>query len=89
MKRTLIAKVLIAFLLLPTTGLAQTSSPVPLRTALNIAELATRLDQMIPRLMRDGDVPGLAVAVIDDGKVVWNRRLWSEERGHEAIQFTD
>jgi CubicO group peptidase (beta-lactamase class C family) len=41
--------------------------------ALHKAELAARLDQLIPRLMKDGDVPGLAVALIDDGKIIWNR----------------
>ncbi len=34
---------------------------------------AERLQRVIPDLMKKGDVPGLSVALIRDGKTVWNR----------------
>lgn len=34
---------------------------------------APRLERIIPRLMRKGDVPGLSVALIRDARVVWHR----------------
>ena len=44
-------------------------SPVPLRTDFRQAEL----DTVITRLMKEGDVPGLAIAVIKNGKVSLNQ----------------
>jgi CubicO group peptidase (beta-lactamase class C family) len=35
-------------------------------------DLAARLDSAVPVLMRVGDVPGLAAAVVRDGQVVWS-----------------
>jgi CubicO group peptidase (beta-lactamase class C family) len=78
MKKSLITTLTIAILCLPNStrsGSAQnaTPSPAPLRAALNKADLAARLDKSIPQLMKDGDVPGLSLAIIDNGAVVWNR----------------
>jgi CubicO group peptidase (beta-lactamase class C family) len=33
--------------------------------------LTARLENIIPQLMREGDVPGLAISLIRDGKVFW------------------
>jgi len=34
---------------------------------------AARLELLIPRLMKEGDVPGLSLAVVRDGRVTWHR----------------
>ena len=47
-------------------------TPASLRTKFNSGELSARLEKLIPRLMKEGDVPGLSVAIISNGKVIWN-----------------
>ena len=42
------------------------------RTPLREQDLAS-LDGLMPRLMRDGDVPGVSLAVVKDGRVLWRR----------------
>ncbi|HYJ46559.1 MAG TPA: serine hydrolase [Pyrinomonadaceae bacterium] len=37
--------------------------------------MASRLEQLIPQLMKEGGVPGLAILVIRDGKVFWEREF--------------
>ena len=36
-------------------------------------ELDSSLGRLIPRLMKDGDVPGVSMAVVEDGRVLWHR----------------
>ncbi|HEY6333397.1 MAG TPA: serine hydrolase [Blastocatellia bacterium] len=36
------------------------------------ADTISRLQSGIPRLMEQGDVPGLSIALISDGKIAWN-----------------
>jgi CubicO group peptidase (beta-lactamase class C family) len=36
-------------------------------------QLIAQLEKDIPQLMKDGEVPGLSIAVIDDAKVVWQQ----------------
>ena len=35
-------------------------------------EIASSLDRVVPRLMKDGDVPGLSMAIVRDGKILWH-----------------
>lgn len=56
----------------------QTASHAPasaerLKTRAGQEELGSELDLLVPRLMRDGDVPGLALAVVRDGRVLLRR----------------
>ncbi|HEX8492765.1 MAG TPA: serine hydrolase [Pyrinomonadaceae bacterium] len=44
-----------------------------LKTRVKKKELAARLESVIPQLMKEGDVPGLSVLLIRDGKVFWQR----------------
>ena len=44
-----------------------------LKTDLKKAELAARLERLIPQLMADGSVPGLSALLIRDNKVFWQR----------------
>src|SRR5215472_13521939 len=43
-----------------------------------------RLDELVPRLMREGDVPGVSVAVVRDGSVVWHRAFGVKDAGTGA-----
>ena len=38
-------------------------------------QLTAELEKDIPQLMKDGDVPGLSIAVIEDAKVVWQQNF--------------
>lgn len=43
-----------------------------------------RLDELVPRLMREGDVPGVSVAVVRDGSVAWHRTFGVKDAGTGA-----
>ena len=68
MKR-LIPILFITICLISNVAFAQ--KPVP-RATLNNAGVA-RLEQTIPHLMSEADIPGLSIAVIRDSKVIWTR----------------
>ncbi len=46
---------------------------VPLQTKVKKEEVIARLERELPQLMREGDVPGLALALVRDGEVVWHK----------------
>jgi CubicO group peptidase (beta-lactamase class C family) len=55
-----------------TTLAASPSGQEPaLRLSDPIDEVVADLEDYIPERMREGDVPGLAIALIRDGEVVW------------------
>jgi len=61
-------------------AVAQTKTPVgqaflPLKKSVKREEMASRLEQLIPRLMKEGVVPGLSILVIRDGKVFWQQQF--------------
>lgn len=69
---------IIAFSFLPIVqvrALAQdkAQNATPLRTKFKKNELSARLESLIPRLMNDGDVPGLAIAVVRGSEIFWHR----------------
>ena len=43
------------------------------RTGEKKEAIIARLEQRIPQLMKEGDVPGLSVAMLREGKLVWHR----------------
>ena len=45
----------------------------PLRTKVKKEELIAQLERVIPQLMKDGDVPGLAIALVRDSRIIWQR----------------
>jgi CubicO group peptidase (beta-lactamase class C family) len=51
------------------------SSPptAPLQTSVRPAQMIARLEERLPQLMKDADVPGLAIALVRDGEMVWHR----------------
>jgi len=72
--------------------------PAPLRTSDDVAELAADLEAFIPTLMSQAHVPGLSVAVIRGGRVVWDgafgvknvdtREAVTRDTRFEAASFT-
>jgi CubicO group peptidase (beta-lactamase class C family) len=48
-------------------------SPVPSKNTVRRKDLTSRLERIIPRLMKEGDVPGLSMALIRDAKVFWHQ----------------
>ncbi|HJQ68410.1 MAG TPA: serine hydrolase [Blastocatellia bacterium] len=71
----IVSLLIIALLCLPAPALTQDKpqSATPLRAKFKKNELSARLDSLIPRLMRDGDVPGLSIAVVRGSDVLYHR----------------
>jgi CubicO group peptidase (beta-lactamase class C family) len=73
MKYGLMRVVAIGILLSVSIGLrpgpAQTAAP--LKTGIPKEELISELESMIPRLMKEAKIPGLSIAVVRDGKLLW------------------
>jgi len=65
---TFIAMLLLAAL---TSALAQES--VPLKTDVEKQTLIAELEEVIPELMKKASIPGLSIAVIRDGEIIWSR----------------
>ena len=79
--RPLTAAALITLLLLSLlapTGFAQhparrASLPAATKSVPDGKATVARLETLIPQLMNDGDVTGLSIALIRDGKIEWAR----------------
>jgi CubicO group peptidase (beta-lactamase class C family) len=75
------AALLVAGLTAPASGqeaVNQSSPKVarsasPLKTTIGQGGLAEKLERLVPRLMADGDVPGVSLAVVRDGHVLWHK----------------
>ncbi|WP_165220968.1 serine hydrolase [Aquisphaera insulae] len=51
---------------------AASSPPKPLQTSAKPAQVTARLEARLPQLMNEAAVPGLAVALIRDGDLIWH-----------------
>jgi CubicO group peptidase (beta-lactamase class C family) len=51
---------------------------------MNSSEATSILDQLIPTLMREADVPGLAIAFIKAATVVWKRNFGVQDKETQA-----
>jgi CubicO group peptidase (beta-lactamase class C family) len=69
------ALVLLTVSLLPTPAAAQTRPPAPPPLLRKVSEpqLIARLERELPRLMADAGVPGLSIALVRGGRLVWHR----------------
>src|SRR4249920_1484471 len=56
--------------------------------AAEIAEIASRLDPLVARLLKDGDVPGLSLALVRDGRVALVRS-WGVKEASGAAPVTE
>jgi len=45
----------------------------PLRAKSKKEQVIAKLEQSVPQLMKDGDVPGLSIALLRNGELVWHR----------------
>lgn len=45
----------------------------PLQTKAKKEQIVAQLEQRIPQLMKDGDVPGLSIALLRNGELAWHR----------------
>ena len=63
--------VIICLLIASSHSFAQES--VPLKTDVDKKALISELEKVIPQLMKKAEVPGLSIAVIIDGKIIWSR----------------
>lgn len=58
------------------TSMAQNKpapEPIPLRTKDSKQQIVNRLETVVPRLLDEGLVPGLSIALIQKGKLVWHK----------------
>jgi CubicO group peptidase (beta-lactamase class C family)/Tfp pilus assembly protein PilF len=54
-------------------GAKASPPPAPLQTSAKPAQVIARLEARLPRLMKEGEVPGLAIALVRDGELAWHR----------------
>ncbi len=55
------------------SGQDKAQPATPVQTTASQSQLIARLEKSIPQLMKDGDVPGLAIALVRNGELVWHR----------------
>lgn len=74
----------------PTTGTAAQDAPPPLLVDREPSTLAADLEARIPALMKQARVPGLSIAIVHDGRVVWDGAFGvkSTESGAEVSPET-
>ena len=46
-------------------------APRPLQSNAKLEEITARLERNVPQWMKEGDVPGLSIALVRDGEIVW------------------
>jgi len=63
--------ILLGFLVALGPGSSQT--PAPLKTDIAKEKLVSELERTIPELMKEATIPGLSIAVIRDGKLLWTK----------------
>lgn len=75
MKKVIMTKAFIIFMtcILITGSHSLAQEPTPLKTDVDKKTLIAELEKVIPQLMKKADVPGLSVAVIKNGEIIWSR----------------
>jgi len=68
------AQAAVIYGLLPPAPCAQENpKPIPSKNRARSARLAADLEQLLPRLMKESVVPGLAIALVQDGTLLWQK----------------
>jgi CubicO group peptidase (beta-lactamase class C family) len=70
--KQLITKTIFTFLSLSLTVIPTPAQHVAIQTTFD-KQLITRLEQTIPPLMAQGDIPGLSIALVRNAEIVWSR----------------
>jgi CubicO group peptidase (beta-lactamase class C family) len=74
MKSSLTAFLAVVLAVWPVSSPAQGSkSSGPLNTKVKTEQIIARLEERLPQLMKVADVPGMSVALLRDGEIVWHR----------------
>src|SRR5262245_21676326 len=66
-------RLIMALGLLLCLAAASFAQDVPLATSAKTSQLIASLEQLVPQLMKDGDVPGLSAVLVRNGQVAWQR----------------
>jgi len=78
------AALLLLTALLPAAAAAQTAPP-PLLKKVSQAEIIARLERRLPQLMAEADVPGLSVALVRGGRLVWHKGFGVRAAGTKEL----
>jgi CubicO group peptidase (beta-lactamase class C family) len=71
--RPIAISIVIFLLSIPFVTLQAQQTNQPLRNRVKKEQLIQRLEQLIPRLLKEGDVPGLSIALLQNSAVVWHK----------------
>ena len=52
-----------------------------LKTKVKKEELIARLEKFIPQVMKDGEVPGLSIALVRDSQILWHSGFGVKDAG--------
>lgn len=63
---------IIGMCLLAAVGLSLAQKNVPLKTDVEKQTLIAELEEVVPGLMEKASIPGLSIAVIRDGEIIWS-----------------
>jgi CubicO group peptidase (beta-lactamase class C family) len=64
------------------------SSSRAFRTPVGVGDISSRISQAVPPALRDGHVPGAAIALVHGGRVVWTRGFGSAAAGAAVTPAT-
>jgi CubicO group peptidase (beta-lactamase class C family) len=68
-----IAFIIVIICLLTASSHGFTQESAPLKTDVDKKALISELEKVIPQLMKKAEIPGLSIAVVMDGKIIWSR----------------
>ena len=86
--RPLLAFILCLAMAAPVAALPRTTAH-PKPAAQEVTAVIQKYRQLIPRLMAEQDIPGLAVAVVDEGHVLWAEGFGYTDHDRKTPVTTD
>ena len=82
--RALLALAIVLAAAQPNRSQQSRQSPTPLQANTTLARITSRLEGDFPALMKAADVPGLSIALVQDGKVAWVRAFGVKDSKSKA-----